>query len=109
MPAQGHLMLRSQVSEWNEPWTAGDRARVTAALEAIPDGKCRLASAGNCIVVWMNDLRALIIYPNYLAWPGKPWPGKRWTKDLLPDLFTDMHENQHDQWYELSTFQQKGT
>jgi hypothetical protein len=52
------------------------------------------------IGVWINGRLALVICPGYL-W----WPGGRWTKDLPPDLFPDMHEDGHDQWYELSTFQ----
>jgi hypothetical protein len=32
------------------------------------------------------------------------WPGGRWTKDLPPDLFPDMHEDEQTSGTSLSTF-----
>jgi hypothetical protein len=49
--------------------------------------------------VWLNGRRALVICPGYMWWPGGGW-----TKDLPPDLFPEMHADEHDEWHELSTF-----
>ena len=66
MTMQGLFMLRTQVIEWNEPWSQRDRLRVAAALEAIPDGKCVLPRAGTHIGVWINGRLALKVFPGYL-------------------------------------------
>lgn len=100
MVMQGRRLRRTQVSEWNEPWSTRDRVQVTAALDAIPDGVCVVPRDGDRVGVWMNGHLALIIYPGYLSWPRG-----RWTEDLPPDLFPDMHEDEHFKWHELSTFQ----
>lgn len=99
MAMQGRLLNRTEVIEWNEPWSYTDRVWLTAALDAIPHGVCILPPSGSYIGVWINGRRALVICPGYLVWPGKGW-----TKDLTPDLFPDMHEDERDQWHELSTF-----
>ena len=96
-------MLRTEVIEWNEPWNTRDRARIAAALEAIPNGVYVLPSAGNRIGVWINDHLALMIYPGYLEWPGG-----RWNKDLPRDLFPDMQGDEHSDWHGLSSFQDRG-
>ena|ERR1017187_1984261 len=103
MTMHGRFMLKSEAIKWNEPWSQRDRARIAAALEAIPDGRCVLPSAGTHIGVWINGHLALKIYPGYLVWPGKDW-----TEDLSPDLFPDMQEDERDRWHGLSTFQDHG-
>jgi hypothetical protein len=100
MAMQGRRMSRSQVLAWNEPWSYTDLALITAALDAIPNAVCDLPASGGYIGVWINDRRALVICPGYLHWPGG-----NWAKGLPPDLFRDMHEDEHDKWHELSTFQ----
>lgn len=62
---QGHLMLRTQVIEWNEPWSQRDRARIAAALEAIPHGRCVLPRAGTHVGVWINGGLALKVFPGH--------------------------------------------
>jgi len=74
MTMQGRFMLKSEAIEWNEPWSQRDRARIAAALEAIPGGKCIRPSSGERIGVWINGHLALKIYPGYLVWPGKGGP-----------------------------------
>jgi hypothetical protein len=105
MPMEGKFMLRTQVIEWNEPWNTRDRARVAAALEAIPDGRCVLPNAGTHIGVWIKGHIALKVFPGYLEWPGVD---NRWNKDLPPDLFPEMQGDGHSEWHGLSTFQHKG-
>jgi hypothetical protein len=102
MAMQGRRLSRKQVLAWNEPWSYTDLALITAALDAIPDAVFDLPASGGYIGVWTNGRRALVIWPGYLDWPGG-----RWTKDLSSDLFRHMHENEHDQWHELSTFQDR--
>jgi hypothetical protein len=95
-------MLRTEVTEWNEPWSQRDRARIAAALEAIPGGVCVVPCAGNRVGVWIDDRLALITYPGYLEWPGG-----RWNKDLPRDLFPDMQGGERSEWHGLSTFQDR--
>lgn len=99
MAMQGQHLNRTQVLAWNEPWSYTDHAQITAALDAIPNGVCVLLPSGVYIGVWINDHRALVICPGYLAWPGG-----RWAKDLPPALFPRMHADEHFKWHELSTF-----
>jgi hypothetical protein len=99
----GRQLSRTQVFAWNEAWSYADRARITAALDAVPKRVCVIPPSGGYIGVRMNGeeggQRALVIYPGYLVWPGG-----RWTRDLPPDLFPEM-ECQHDvEWHLLSTF-----
>jgi hypothetical protein len=99
MAMQGRHLNRKEVLAWNEPWTTRDRLRVTAALDAVPNGVYIVPPFGGYIGVWINGRRALVICPGYM-W----WPGGRGTQDLPPDLFPDMHADEHGQWHELSTF-----
>lgn len=92
-------MTRTQVLAWVELWSYTDRAGITAALDAIPNGVCVVPPSGGYIGVWTDDQRALVIYPGYLVWPGG-----RWTKDLPRDLFPDMQRDEHDEWHLMSTF-----
>jgi hypothetical protein len=100
MAMQGRRLSRTEVLAWNAPWSSRDRVWITAALDAVPNGVYVVPpSDDGHIGVWINNGRALVIYPGYLAWPGG-----RWTKDLPPGLFPDMQGDGHDQWHGLSTF-----
>lgn len=85
----GRHLTRTQVFEWNEAWSYTDRAKITAALGAVPNRMCVIPPSDGYIGVSINgeeaDHRALIIYPGYLVWPGD-----RWTKDILPEVFPEM-------------------
>jgi hypothetical protein len=84
----------------NERWNTGDRARVAAALNAIPNGMCVLPRAGNRIGVWINDHLALIIYPGYLGWPVEQGPAA--------GPFPDIQGDEHSEWHGLAAFQDRG-
>jgi len=96
---QGRHRSRTEVLAWNEAWSFADQKCITAALDAIPNGMCVLPPSGHYIGTWINNQRAMIIYPGYLSWPGR-----RFTEDLPPDLFPQMHADEQYQWHELSTF-----
>ena len=95
----GHRLSNQEVRASNDAWSAPDRARITAALNAVSDAVCvRPPSAGHT-GIWTSDKRALVICLDYLLWPGSRVP-----KDLPPALFPNMKTDERDAWYELSTF-----
>ena len=100
MAMEGRPLNRAQVAAWKERWSYTDRACVTAALGAVPDGICILPPSGGYVGVWSDDRLALTIHPGYL-W----WRDRRFAEDLPPDLFPDMQTDEKgDPWHELSTF-----
>jgi len=99
MAMQGRSLSQKQVLEWFEKWDYTDRAQITAALDAIPNAVCILPPSGGYIGVWSKDRHALVIRPGWLTWPAG-----RWARDLPPDLFPEMQEDEHCTWYLMSTF-----
>ncbi len=99
MAMQGRRLSQKQVLEWFEKWDYTDRAQITAALDAIPNAVCILPPSGGYIGVWSKDRHALVIRPGWLTWPAG-----RWARDLPPDLFPEMQEDEHCTWYLMSTF-----
>jgi len=99
MAMQGDRLSQKQVLEWFEKWDYTDRAQITAALDAIPNAVCILPPSGGYIGVWSKDRHALVIRPGWLTWPAG-----RWARDLPPDLFPEMQEDEHCTWYLMSTF-----
>ena len=77
----GHRLSNQEVRASNDAWSAPDRARITAALNAVSDAVCvRPPSAGHT-GTWTSDKRVLVICLGYLLWPGSRVP-----KDLLPAM-----------------------
>jgi len=99
MAMQGRVLSQTEVLKWVEAWDYTDRARITAALDAIPNAVCTRPPSGGYIGVWSNDRHALVIRPGYLEWPAG-----RWARDLPPGAFPDMRDDEHGQWHLLSTF-----
>jgi hypothetical protein len=101
MRPSGRKLSRSEVLAWNDPWDYTDRARIAAALDAIPHGVYVQPPSGGVIGVWINGHRALVIHPGWMEWPDG-----RWSKGLPMAHFPDLRKDEQDLlWHLLSTFQ----
>ena len=72
MAMQGRHLNRTEVLAWNEPWSTRDRIWISAALDAIPNGVNIVPPSDGQIGVWINDRRALIVFPGFRLHTGGP-------------------------------------
>lgn len=70
MAMQGRHFTRTQVMAWVELWSYTDRAWITAALDAIPNGACVLPPCGGYIGVWTTTTSAPLSFTQAI-WCGQ--------------------------------------
>jgi hypothetical protein len=105
--AMSRALTRQQLMAWRENWNVTDRVLIEHAIDLLPERDYYEPTSAQYVGARVAGRVALYVAPGYIYWP-KP----TWSADIDPALIPGGlcgGEEQEGRWYELSTFQQRGS